>query len=236
MKVSNLYLALQLAPLAMSAPVPFGLTKHTKPGSHDTYDYKVMPKTTWRLRRPKFAPDVLFFDDDADEIPLNNRPVTLSKSTPTSEALAIPRPIPTEYLLVIESDSNSGATSEKTSHDVSSLDGDDLFDIAELDIAIGIPSARLGAPCQYARLSRERNDVLVVCLAVAFLLIVLTVETWGSLCRSARRSLRKEGAIRLEEELTCEPLSIQACLSAPETADREKTDYQTESPDRPLLR
>ncbi|KAK3363457.1 hypothetical protein B0T25DRAFT_42162 [Lasiosphaeria hispida] len=196
-----------------------------------------MPKTRWRLRRPKFVPDVLFLDDDADEIPSNNRPATLSESTPASEAPAIPRPIPTDYLLLVESDGKEGVTREETtSYDITPLGGDDVFDVTELDITIGIPSTSLGVPCQYARLSRERNDVLVVCLAVAFLLVVLTVETWGSLCRSARQSLRKEGAIRLEEEATREPLSIRACSEAPETVHREKADRQTELPHHTVLR
>jgi len=58
----------------------------------------------------------------------------------------------------------------------------EFFEVSEMEIAIAIPS-RMGTPCRYARLSRDRNDVLVVFLAVAFLLAVLMIEAWGSICR-----------------------------------------------------
>ncbi len=39
----------------------------------------------------------------------------------------------------------------------------------------------LSMPCHQGRSSRERNDMLVVFLAVAFMAVVVVMETWGSI-------------------------------------------------------
>lgn len=68
---------------------------------------------------------------------------------------------------------------------------------------------QLGMPCHGAGSSHERNDMLVVFLAVAFMAMVVVMETWGSISRR-----RRQGAIRLEETTKQQqqppPISIQA--------------------------
>jgi len=61
----------------------------------------------------------------------------------------------------------------------------------------------LSMPCHQGRSSRERNDMLVVFLAVAFMAVVVVMETWGSI-------FKRQGAIRLEETPSQPPVSIRA--------------------------
>jgi hypothetical protein len=123
----------------------------------------------------------------------NNIPWNPPRLTEPSKVLVTERPLATEYLLSLRPDANPGAgvrkgegsrpVRQRPDAQQHRMDVEaELFEVGEMEIAIAIPS-RTGTPCHYARLSRERNDVLVVFLAVAFLLVVLTVETWGSICR-----------------------------------------------------
>lgn len=77
---------------------------------------------------------------------------------------------------------------------------EDVLEISEADVEATLSSfARPGMPCHYAKQPRERNDMLVICLAASFLLVVVTVETWGSYKH------RRQGAIRLAEGSTRPP-------------------------------
>lgn len=69
-----------------------------------------------------------------------------------------------------------------------------------MDIAIAIPSRVGGAPCHYARLSRSRNDVAVVVLAMGFMVVVVLVEMARGLWCGAMRLCGRRGAIRLEDD------------------------------------
>ena len=44
-----------------------------------------------------------------------------------------------------------------------------------------VAQPHLSMPCHQGRSSRERNDMLVVFLAVAFMAVVVVMETWGSI-------------------------------------------------------
>ncbi len=52
---------------------------------------------------------------------------------------------------------------------------------AELLDADPVAPPHLSMPCHQNRSSRERNDMLVVFLAVAFMAVVVVMETWGSI-------------------------------------------------------
>ncbi len=52
-----------------------------------------------------------------------------------------------------------------------------------LDVTSITPPAHPGMPCHHSRSSRERNDMLVVFLAIAFMVVVVVMETWGSIFR-----------------------------------------------------
>jgi hypothetical protein len=61
-------------------------------------------------------------------------------------------------------------------------DDDDSWEL--VDIIIGPPSsAPPSIPRHHGRFSRERNDILVVFLAVAFVVVVVVMEFWGSIFR-----------------------------------------------------
>ncbi len=57
---------------------------------------------------------------------------------------------------------------------------DDEDDTEMLDRTYATPP-QPGIPCPHSRPSRERNDMLVVFLAMAFMLAVVVMETWGSI-------------------------------------------------------
>lgn len=188
MKTATLYLALlHLAPLALSAPMLTELATSGKPQGAAPSS-----RIRWKFGRPKFPSTV--------RLP----------ATGDDRVSGYPPPHPID--LVFLHSPRPGRDSEPElpfPEPQRREDVEDMFELTDMDLAIAIPTA--ARPCQHARASREHNDVLVVVLAVAFLLIVLTVETWGSLSRSVRRILLKQGAIRLDEETPKEPLSIQAC-------------------------
>ncbi|KAK0749452.1 hypothetical protein B0T18DRAFT_427573 [Schizothecium vesticola] len=81
------------------------------------------------------------------------------------------------------------------------LDMDGVITITGVDAVVSVPvSSRLDTPCHLARLSRERDDVTVVVLSMAFFMIVLAVESWGFVCQRARRVAYGHGEIRLEDD------------------------------------
>lgn len=57
---------------------------------------------------------------------------------------------------------------------------DDEDDAEVLDVTYATPPYP-GIPCPHSRPSRERNDMLVVFLAIAFMMAVVVMETWGSI-------------------------------------------------------
>ncbi|EAA35060.1 hypothetical protein GE21DRAFT_287 [Neurospora crassa] len=67
------------------------------------------------------------------------------------------------------------------------------------------------SPCPfYVEKPRDHDDVLVIFLVSAFLLVVVVVETWGPVCRSVKNmfSSKRKGAIQLAEETETKPKSF----------------------------
>lgn len=60
-------------------------------------------------------------------------------------------------------------------------------------------SAALGQPRPCA--AGHHTDVLVISMVLTFLLVVLMMETWQPVLRTVRRIVRKEGAIRLQDDV-----------------------------------
>jgi len=163
---------------------------------------------------------------------IKNIPWTPPKSAEPPNVLATERPLTTEYLLSHRPMKAPGAGARKgevkrpepaRQHQQMEADAE-FFEVSEMEIAIAIPSG-MGRPCHYARLSRDRNDMLVVFAAVAFLLAVLAVETWGSICTSVGMVFGRRGAIRLEDEedhvvVIRQPSSIQVNGSLPEVSEK----------------
>ncbi|KAK4453478.1 hypothetical protein QBC34DRAFT_207668 [Podospora aff. communis PSN243] len=229
MKYTCLYLVAQLASLATSAPAPLHHFRslEARPWPQPPHMEGTAPGR-WKFRLPKSAPGDLFRHGGKEDKPghsmFNNVPWNPPKSAEPPHVLATERPVASEYLLLPKpkvsgaSVREGEAAAEQHRMDMQA----ELFEVSEMEIAIAIPS-RMGTPCHYARLSRERNDVLVVFLAVAFLLVVLTVETWETICSSVRKVFSRRGAIRLEDEedvviAVRQPLSIQASEDLPPPA------------------
>jgi len=264
MKPSSIYIALHVVAVALGAPVPpyqfhnldvGALVPSRPPSAAPATPETARPR--WRHGYPKLAPEVLILGGD---VPFDSRPWSPSQpAEPARERL-----LTTSHLLSHQLNTNT-APAEQPDHrrddpkDAADqqrrldLEADSVeFEISDMDMGIAIPS-RLGTPCRYARLSRERNDVLVVLLAVAFLLVVLVVEAWATICQrlvlvlggatlgcamltvesSARQILGWQGVIRLEDDDTDQPetwqrqpLSIQACGELIQPVEDEKLDYE----------
>ncbi|KAK4102194.1 hypothetical protein N658DRAFT_506406 [Parathielavia hyrcaniae] len=191
MKTASLYIALGAAHLVLCAPTT-GVS--TDPQSNDP-DAVAAPRT-WTtyldeneaagrdrhdpISRPDPSP---FASDDGDApAPLSGKweldsgsPAQLGEQPPPTELSRVPH---------------------------SALDEDD--EVWELLEGLeGATPPRAGMPCHHGPSSRERNDMLVVFLAAAFMVAVVVMETWG-------RLFRRHGAIRLEETTNQAPVSIRA--------------------------
>ncbi|KAL0465323.1 hypothetical protein QR685DRAFT_137099 [Neurospora intermedia] len=67
------------------------------------------------------------------------------------------------------------------------------------------------SPCPfYVEKPRDHDDMLIIFLVSAFLLVVVVVETWGPVCRSVKNtfSSKRKGAIQLAEETETKPKSF----------------------------
>jgi len=80
-------------------------------------------------------------------------------------------------------------------------DESDIFEFIDNGVA-GPPGSAI--PFRQAWPSREHNDMLVVCLAAAFMVVVVVMETWKSV------SSRRKGTIRLEVTASQPQISIRA--------------------------
>jgi hypothetical protein len=58
-------------------------------------------------------------------------------------------------------------------------------------------------PCHHGQLAQDRNDMLIVYLAAAFMIVVVVMEAWGG-------AFRRQGAIRLDETTSRPPASVRA--------------------------
>ena len=94
---------------------------------------------------------------------------------------------------------------------------EESISVAEMEIIVPVVAQRMRMPCERATyLSREHSDMIIICLAVVFLLVVVVLETCGSfpsryvvhlhfpslrfLLTLCDRSRRGAGEIRLEDE------------------------------------
>ncbi|KAK3367043.1 hypothetical protein B0T24DRAFT_379115 [Lasiosphaeria ovina] len=197
MKPRSLYLALGLVPTALCAPVPAVLVEDIETAPETSALAQALSRFHPKHSSFRSAPEVVG-ESAPSPTPFDNRPFTPTASDKPSDVLALPRPIATDYLLSSSPDGKShGSATAKPGPDTD----DSLFTITEMEVTVGIPSQ--GIPCRRARLSRDRNDMLAVLLAVTFLAVVIMVETWTSVCR-------RQGTIRLEEDSTRQLLSAGA--------------------------
>ncbi|KAK3336167.1 hypothetical protein B0T19DRAFT_436965 [Cercophora scortea] len=230
--LGRLYLGVILAPLGSCAPIPPDMEYYAEPVvSHvPPYPPTMVPGPRPKHALPETIPDWPDLEESASsssssQVPIDNRPFTPSAEVEPSAVLAYPHPLETGYLLSLSKHRKSEfrpdpASMSKWQDGNGHGDAEDSLSIAEMDVTVAIPTTqRLGGvpPCHpYARLSREHNDMLVILLVAAFLLVVVAVETWGSLSRSMRRAFPRQGAIRLgdDEDVSrgakLPPLSIQS--------------------------
>ncbi|KAK4145720.1 uncharacterized protein C8A04DRAFT_26465 [Dichotomopilus funicola] len=75
---------------------------------------------------------------------------------------------------------------------------DDILELLDVDV---VGPHQPGLPCHGGHRSHERNDMLIVYLAGAFMLVVVGIEAFGTI-------LRRERAIKLEETSQPPPASI----------------------------
>ncbi|KAG6367125.1 hypothetical protein INS49_001307 [Diaporthe citri] len=96
------------------------------------------------------------------------------------------------------------------------------------DSAAALGGARQSRPC-----GAHHADVLVIGMVLTFLLVVLMMETAEPVSRTVRRMLKKEGAIRLKDDVeTARAMSVRAPgLDIPETIDEKPEEEHDEDED-----
>ncbi|KAK7715277.1 hypothetical protein SLS64_003975 [Diaporthe eres] len=95
------------------------------------------------------------------------------------------------------------------------------------------PAATLGSAHQSRPCGAHHADVLVIGMVLTFLLVVLMMETAEPVSRTVRRILKKEGAIRLQDDVeTARAMSVRASgLDIPETIDEKPEEEHDDDDD-----
>jgi hypothetical protein len=158
MKASSLYFALGAAQVAMCAPVTTSLTNHMNEAADTRHGVTTRPRVWSTLDSQGDAPGRARHDSVPPH-PINGDiqsphiPQTQSQSTPEIHVIRVPRPV---------------------------HDENDVLELLKLDATGSRQPA--GVPCQGMSAS-ERNNMLIVFLAVAFFVAVVVMETCGSVFR-----------------------------------------------------
>ncbi|OIW31352.1 hypothetical protein CONLIGDRAFT_313644 [Coniochaeta ligniaria NRRL 30616] len=176
------------APVALCSPIPFVLV-----GDIEAVSGAAHPPAPVVASRPKHAlPKVIVFgfeEEDGQETPIDNRPITPSTTAQPSVVLASPRPIATEYLLSLAHHpwmrrKGGGPKLSKLPAEVVAAIESSSTTQAEMgkrvkEMEVPVSAGRIGMPCYYASLGRSRNDVLAISLIFIFVAVVVVVETFS---------------------------------------------------------
>jgi hypothetical protein len=209
MKASSLYFALGAAQVAICAPVTRSLTNHMNEAADTTHGVTTRPQVWSTLDSQGDAPGRARHHSVPPhpikgDILSLHIPDTRKQDSPDVRVIRVPHPV---------------------------HDENDILELLGMDVTRSRQPA--GVPCQ-GMSSSERNNMLVVFLAVAFFVVVVIMEACGSVFRRyvlprspvlrATRFPRKgtnrrlisirhphrQGVIRLEEPTSQPPLSIRA--------------------------
>lgn len=213
MRWGSVWLAIGVAQIATSAPLPLVLKERLDVIS-DNLDG---PVTILRARYTRhFSP--------ATPLPTINR----DKFSQTPVEITTPPSHPIDPVFLPRLSKHTNPKALPSGHEPVASDqfsrtlpeDEEVLEVSEAEIEAALSSfARPGMPCTYARQPREGDDMLIIYLAASFLLVVVTVETWGSYKR------RRQGAIRLGEEGTSpQPQSVRADPEVAEELLDEKQD------------
>lgn len=175
-----------LTPAALCSPIPFVLV-----GDLEAVSGAAHPPAPVAASRPEHAlPKIIVFEleeeEDGQEAPIDNRPVTPSATAQPSVVLASPRPITTEYLLSLahhpwmrrKGGGGGSKLSKLPAQAVAAVESSSITQM-EMGVEVSVPVGRTGMPCYYARLGRGHNDVLAVSLIIIFVAVVVAVETFS---------------------------------------------------------
>ena len=225
--------AVYLVPLALLSPLavlgaPIVLPQDMPSVATHENTHLPPPSTVVAPAQPSHpTPEVILdVEDAAVQVAFDNHPVTPSAASKPEEVLSLPQPVATAYLLSLNRPPASDeADRKKPAPAEAAPEAWETFEVSSIvEMEVGLVEHRNRVArhaCYYARLTRERNDRLVVFLVVAFVLIVVVVETWEAAYASISRLLTGRGAIRLEERDQEQPLSIRA----EETVQDEPTEH-----------
>lgn len=214
MRWGSVWLAIGVAQIATSAPLPLVVNERLDVISDNLNG----PVTILRARHTRHFPP-------ATPLPTINR--SKFSQTPVEISTPYSHPIDPAFLPRLSKHTIPKVLSPGHEPVASgNLDAmpeeEDVLEVSEADIEAALSSfARPGMPCTYTRQPRDGNDMLIIYLAASFLLVVVTVETWGSYKR------RRQGAIRLGEEGTSP--QHQSVRADPEVAEEildEKQDVR----------
>lgn len=205
MKVSSLYFALGIAPSAICAPTPRGSMDRAADSSVRRQGVPTQPKVWSTGDSLNHAPKPATRD-----LPSRHpRPELFYPMTGGAPA-ALTRHWNDRISSARSPQPNARTPTPKTDAKPAPHQPHDGKEISKL-LGMDTGASHAGGPCHHGVFSRERNDMLIVFLAVAFMGVVVVMETWG-------RIFPRQGAIRLEETACQPPISIRV-TPAPDDED-----------------
>lgn len=187
MKPVTLCLALGAAQLATCAPVPGHAMSRGEEVSGREHD--ATPFKSWIV------------DNDQDDSPAPNGQSRRMQPRPEIRQLSLLRPLSRHRI-------PNGERQRRPRHDDMRWPHHDHHDHHEhdhfgpLDVNNAGPP-QPGMPYHHGQLAQDRNDMLIVYLAAAFMIVVVVMEAWGG-------AFRRQGAIRLDETTSRPPASVRA--------------------------
>lgn len=190
MKPITLCLALSAAQLAISAPIPRNLMNRGDVVSSRERDATPPPKA-WLVDNDQ--------GDNQDDGPAPNGQGTRMLPRPKTYQLSLLRPLSRHRIPNEERHRGPAGDVMRLPHHLHDEDHDH-FGPPDLNLA-GPPQP--GMPCHQDQASHDRNDMLIVYLAAAFMVVVVVMEAWAG-------AFRRQGAIRLDETTSRPPASVRA--------------------------
>ncbi|KAH6628490.1 hypothetical protein F5144DRAFT_310313 [Chaetomium tenue] len=187
MKPITLCLALSAAQFAICAPVP----RHSMDRGDriSGREHDATPSSAW-----------LVDNDHQGDGPAPNGQNPQMLPRPKTHQLSLLRPLARHRIPNGERHRDPENDVTRLPHHIQDEHEHDHFGPPDLD-SVGPP--QLDMPYYQGPTSHDRNDMLIVYLAAAFMVVVVVMEAWGG-------ASRRQGSIRLDESSSWPPASLRA--------------------------
>lgn len=177
MRSTTAILCFYLASWASCTPIPLVLVDNLEAVPPAAY-----PPAPVALTRPEQAiPKVLIMDplEAPSEEPIDNHPITPSRTASPTAVLASPQPVVTSYLLSLARLGFGRRFQAFYAAQFQSDEDEYASSSSSMDVAdSGAPWASMAS--YYPTVTRERGDVLAISLVAIFLFFVVVVEAWSA--------------------------------------------------------